>query len=442
MPGIRRTAATLPVRADDVEDRLRSNRNKLNAARAGLGAMALTVAACAGIGSGGPLPARASFSDYRSETLSQLQARRHFQLADKAAELAWNGPGEWLPALSRAGTKPEKGILLIHGLGDSPWSFHDLARQLAAQGFLVRTVLLPGHGTRPEDLLDVTLEDWQRVVREQAEVLRRDVGQVYLGGFSTGANLALEYAYAHPDVAGLVLFSPAFQSNSRYDWLTPLIGWIRPWLLEPDGRRPMQNAVRYMTVPTNGFAQFYRSSRAARLRLEQGAYDKPVFMAVAQHDSVLDTRYLLTVFQDRFTHPASRLIWYGQRPETTADSGRVLVRGDTLPQLRISQFSHMGLLFSPANPLYGEQGRLRICWNGQDELATRACERGETVWYSDWGYREAGKAHARLTFNPYFSWQGEVIAGVFAGADLRAGDRAPETQRMTRDDNGSSPQAM
>ena len=25
------------------------------------------------------------------------------------------------------------------------------------------------------------------------------------------------------------------------------------------------------------------------------------------------------------------------------------------------------------------------------------------MWYSDWGYREHGKVHARLTFNPYSS---------------------------------------
>lgn len=393
-----------------------SRRNRLTAVRAILATVALVIAACAGTGSGGPQPALARFEDYRRDTLAHLQARRHFQFADKDTELALNAPAEWRPALSRAGARPEKGILLIHGLGDSPWSFRDVAQQLAMQGFLVRTVLLPGHGTRPEDLLDVTLEDWQRVVEDQAVALRRDVAQVYLGGFSTGANLALDYAYAHADVAGLLLFSPALQSNSRYDWLTPLIGWVRPWLLEPDGRRPMQNAVRYMTVPTNGFAQFWRSSRAARQRLSERPYDKPVFMAVAQHDSVLDTGYLLAAFQTHFTHPASRLVWYGERPHGAGDSARVLVRSDALAPLRISQFSHMGLLFSAANPLYGEHGSLRICWNGQDELAMRACERGEPVWYSDWGYREAGKVHARLTFNPYFDWQGEVMAAVFGAA--------------------------
>lgn len=40
------------------------------------------------------------------------------------------------------------------------------------------------------------------------------------------------------------------------------------------------------------------------------------------------------------------------------------------------------------------------------------------MWYSDWGYREPGKMHARLTFNPYFTWQLGVIDEVLGKQDL------------------------
>ena len=362
-----------------------------------------------------PMP----FSAYQQATYAQLLAGRKFQTDEPQSELAWNSPQEWRPHEFDAGTKPTKGILLVHGLGDSPWSFNDVAKQLAMQGFLVRTVLLPGHGTHPEDLLEVTVEQWRQVVRSQAAALQRDVQQVFLGGFSTGANLVLEYAYANPDIAGLVLFSPGFRSSSSLDWLTPLVAWFRPWLLSPDGRMPMQNSVRYVMTPTNGFAQFYRSSRAAQGLLRSRPYEKPVFMVVSQHDSVLDTNYLLDVFQRRFVHPASRMVWYGDTPVGLTDTSRVLVRADRLPEMRISQFSHMGVLFSPANPLYGIEGSLRFCWNGQDQQSTQACRQGASVWYSDWGYREDGKVHARLTFNPYFDWQASVMADVLGNRGSR-----------------------
>ncbi|RAU44671.1 alpha/beta hydrolase [Pseudomonas sp. RIT412] len=351
---------------------------------------------------------QASFAEYRQQTVAWLQQHRDFQTRDHGAELEWNAPQEWRP-----NGVAKRGILLVHGLGDSPWSFHDVGQALADQGFLVRTVLLPGHGSKPSDMLDVTLEQWQQVVREQTAALQREVSTVYLGGFSTGANLVLDYAYDRSDIAGLVLFSPAFRPANTYAWLTQYIGWFRPWLASPsDGNRPMQTPVRYLNVPTNGFAQFYRSALLAQERLETRHYEKPVFVAITQHDSVLDTAYVLDSFNTRFSHPASRLIWYGASPAMTARTPRVKVRTDDLPAYRIAQFSHMGLMFSPQDPLYGKDGSQRICWNGQEAAAMQKCLDGEPVWYSDWGHREPGKVFARLTFNPYFDWQMGVLMGV------------------------------
>ncbi|WP_215396862.1 alpha/beta hydrolase [Rheinheimera oceanensis] len=357
--------------------------------------------------------AAVSFNDYQNETRKSMWQQRSFQLPDKEAELFWNAPRQWWPVNQPENIAPKRGILLVHGLGDSPWSFHDIARELAAQGFLVRTVLLPGHGTTPYDMLSATAEQWQNVVYQQARVLQDDVdGEIFLGGFSTGANLALEYAYRHPDVAGLVLFSPAFKTTSL-DWLAPVIAKVRPWLRSPEQGDAMQTPLRYLNVPANGFAQFYRTSVTAR-RLLDRPYNKPVFMVVAEHDSVLNTRYLLDVFQQRFVHAQSRLIWYGAKPDNLIDEKRIFIRTDKLPQERISQFSHMGLLFAPDNPLYGREGSQRICANGLNSTRRQACEQGAKVWYSDWGYSEDGKIHARLTFNPYFDWQNTVMATVLS----------------------------
>jgi esterase/lipase len=370
----------------------------------------LTLQACAS--SDVPL-GQASFAAYRQQTLEWLQANRTFQTDDHAAELSWNAPREWRPS-----GVAKRGILLVHGLGDSPFSFKDVGQTLAGQGFLVRTVLLPGHGSKPADMLDVTLKQWQQVVGEQTRIMESEVPAVYLGGFSTGANLVLDYAYEHPEIAGLVLFSPAFRPQNSYAWLTQYIGWFRPWLASPnDDVRPMQTPVRYLNVPTNGFAQFYRSALLAQDHLADRPYPNPVFIAITQHDSVLDTAYVLDAFNARFSHPASRLIWYGDTPATAAKTPRVLVRTDYLPQDHIAQFSHMGLMFSPNDPLYGKDGKQRICWNGQQAEDMHKCLNGEPVWYSDWGHREPGKVFARLTFNPYFEWQTGVMMGVLGSAD-------------------------
>lgn len=352
-----------------------------------------------------------SFATYRMETRFRVQSKRHFQAMDRDVELEWNLPSEWHPSTQRL---PKKGILLVHGLGDSPWSLRDQAKMLSLHGFLVRTLLLPGHGTCPEDLIDVSIDDWRSLVCEQARALDAEVDELYLGGFSTGANLVLEYAFEHPHVAGLLLLSPAIKASSSFVWLAPILSRIFPWPHTPKGH-PKQNPVRYFDIPTNGLSQFYKSSIRVRRLLNKSNYAKPVVMVVAEHDSVLNTKYLLRIFQCRFTHAASRLIWYGDSSPEMQDCFRILTRKDFMPALRISQFSHMGILYSPENSLYGANGNLRLCFNGQSIEAARACEQGATVWYSDWGYRETGKIHARLTFNPYFEWQSSIVVSVLGG---------------------------
>ena len=354
-----------------------------------------------------------SFAAYESDAFRRVTARRGGNGADELRLAGLNAPREWRPAGATRG-----GVLLVHGLGDSPWSFHDLAPELARQGFLVRSVLLPGHGTVPEEMLDVSLEDWRRTVTEQADLLRRDAGLVYLGGFSTGANLVLDQAYSTANVAGLLLFSPAFRSSVPLGWVTPLLRHVRPWLKGPDFAMD-SIPMRYSNVPTNGFAQFHRSSRLAQRHLASGRFDKPVLMVLAASDSVVDTDYAVEMFQDRFPHPASRLVWYGTPPQRTATDARVLTRPDSLPEWRISQFSHMGVLFAPDNSLYGRDGTLRLCHNGHDAKATQACQKGGEIWFSEWGYSEQGKVHARLTFNPYFAWQAGVMTEVLEAGIAR-----------------------
>lgn len=365
------------------------------------------------VGCTGQTPAQSSpdsFEHYRQQTLLNLERDRRFQNTDHGLELDWNAPREWLPQ-----TPNGRGVLLVHGLGDSPGSFTDIGAHLASRGYRVHTLLLPGHGTQPSDMLNVDIADWRRTVAQQIALMRQDVSQVYLGGFSTGANLVLENAMDDPAISGLLLFSPAFKARNRFDWLLPWLAHVKPWLRDPDGPRQQQTPLRYQNVPTNGFAQFYQTSAAVRSKLKAHTFDRPVLIVMAAHDSVVDVDFVRNTFVERFTHPASRMIWYGDLP-VQQQYPRLLVRSDHLPAERISQFSHMGLLFSPDNPQYGRKGNQPVCLNGQTDEDFQRCVAGEPVWYSDWGYREPGKVHARLTFNPYFDWQAKIMEQVLEAA--------------------------
>ena len=54
--------------------------------------------------------------------------------------------------------------LLVHGLSDSPYSMRALADTLYAQGYYVLALRLPGHGTVPAGLTDVSWRDWYAAV--------------------------------------------------------------------------------------------------------------------------------------------------------------------------------------------------------------------------------------------------------------------------------------
>ncbi|UYM17483.1 alpha/beta hydrolase [Endozoicomonas euniceicola] len=339
---------------------------------------------------------QSTFAQYINDTRTWLAANRAFITHNKTLELNSNSPFERLPA---SNTTAKKGILLVHGLGDSPYSFVDIAPVLAQQGFLVRTILLPGHGSKPADLIRIHREDWQAAVAHHAQLLASEVDELWLGGFSTGANLITSWALQQkPDtVKGMLLFSPGYKPNSSLVALSPALSYFKDWA-DID---QTSNYVRYDSLAVNGAGEYYKTSKAVRHDLEHNPVPFPVLITISENDSVIDAQNVLDLFESQFTHPQSQLVWYGSPPDT--EDTRVSVLDSFIPELNISNFSHMNALFAPANPYYGENGSYRMCDNGQTLQADEKCPKAENIWYSAWGYREKGKIHARLTWNPYFT---------------------------------------
>ena len=131
----------------------------------------------------------------------------------------WNRTFRLAPA---PGVAPRGAALLLHGLTDSPYSMRSIGEHLAAQGFEVVGLRLPGHGTAPSGLLSFRIEDMRAAVSLAARDLHARVpGQpLFLVGYSNGAALAVDYALAVldgaslPPPAGLVLISPAIGVSS------------------------------------------------------------------------------------------------------------------------------------------------------------------------------------------------------------------------------------
>ncbi|MFW6689917.1 alpha/beta hydrolase [Streptomyces sp. MAR4 CNX-425] len=103
----------------------------------------------------------------------------------------------------------ETGALVCHGFTGSPQSVRPWAEDLAARGLTVSMPLLPGHGTRWQDLQLTRWQDWYATVDRELRELSETCERVFLCGLSMGGALMLRLAARHGDaVAGVVAVNP------------------------------------------------------------------------------------------------------------------------------------------------------------------------------------------------------------------------------------------
>ncbi|MFE9421865.1 alpha/beta hydrolase [Kitasatospora sp. NPDC006697] len=121
------------------------------------------------------------------------------------------------------------GVLLCHGFTGSPQSLRPWAERLAAEGHTVALPLLPGHGTRWQDLQLTRWQDWYAVLSRELLKLSADCERVFVFGLSMGGGLALKLAAEHGDrVAGLVLVNPSVRSDDPATVLLPVLRHLVP----------------------------------------------------------------------------------------------------------------------------------------------------------------------------------------------------------------------
>ena len=125
-------------------------------------------------------------------------------------------PVNWNRSFVMPTEEPAVGVLLIHGLSDSPYSMRALAKKLHDSGAWVLGLRVPGHGTAPSGLVEVRWQDMEAAVKLAARHVKKAIGAkpFYLVGYSNGGALSVEYALSAlddtslPPPAGVVLLSP------------------------------------------------------------------------------------------------------------------------------------------------------------------------------------------------------------------------------------------
>ncbi|MEU7021011.1 alpha/beta fold hydrolase [Streptomyces sp. NPDC046203] len=146
----------------------------------------------------------------------------------------------------------EVGVLLCHGFTGSPQSMRPWAEFLAAQGLTVSLPLLPGHGTRWQDMQLTTWHDWYAEVERALLELTERCSRVFVMGLSMGGALTLRLAARHGDaVAGIVLVNPGNKVHGLAAKALPVVRHLVPSVagIASDIAKPGVDEVGYPRVP-------------------------------------------------------------------------------------------------------------------------------------------------------------------------------------------------
>ncbi len=348
---------------------------------------------------------RLSFAEYIAQSrdmLRKVRAANSVVNLNKAVE--GNSPFELEPSGNDTAGKEKKyrrGILLTHGLSDSPYFMRHLAAYFQSRGFRVMAVLLPGHGTRPGDMLDVTWQEWAKTVAWGTEKLAEEVDELYLGGYSAGGVLSIYQSLQDKRVRGLFLFAPALDITHKaaiaswhklLSWLFPRLKWLN---IEPD-----IDLYKYESFAVNTAAQMYALTHALADELERHELNIPIFTVASEDDKTVHTSAIIE-FMAGQKHPCNKFIIYTTDAKKVArDSAMDKIEwvNSVVAEQKILGSAHTAILVPFDDEHYGFDGEYVNC-----------------IHY----YPDDLEKYNECTHNPKECWQGEATEANIKAVTLR-----------------------
>ena len=237
-------------------------------------------------------------------------------------------PRNWNRTFELRQQAAKAGIVLLHGLSDSPYSMRSIGQQLHDSGFQVVGLRIPGHGTAPSALLKVKWQDFTAATRLAARYVREKIGPdkpLYFAGYSNGAALAVDYTLrallaegelSLPDL--LILISPAMQ-------VSPLAAYarIQRWISELPGMEklgwtdvvPEFDPFKYNSFPVYAGEQIYHltsrlASNLEKLNSDQRENFPPVLAFQSVVDATIPPRSIVDSLLDRTANTGAQLVLF------------------------------------------------------------------------------------------------------------------------------------
>ena len=185
-----------------------------------------------------------------------------------------------------SGVNKEIGVVLVHGYTGSPSSMRPWAEYLNQQGYTVRVPLLPGHGTKPEDLSEIKWQQWPEKIESELDELRKNCTKIFICGFSMGGGTTLHLATKHSDkITGIILVNPMIHLPFIGTKLAYLLSRIKKYRSSAgdDIKRPGVTQGGYEVMSTEGIYQILQMLKYTRANLHRVSVPMQLFHSVDDH---------------------------------------------------------------------------------------------------------------------------------------------------------------
>ena len=203
-------------------------------------------------------------------------------MAVETAPIGWMQ--DW--SATGSGKNARIGVLLIHGFTGSPAAMRPWGEFLLSKGYSVRIPLLPGHGTKQEDLNHVKWQEWPAKVQRELDELFKTCDQVFIAGLSMGGGTALYIAAQKNNrLSGLILVNPMI----HLAFVSPPIGYLLSRFQKfrtsvgNDIKRPGITEHGYDALPMRGIHQLLIMLKIARKNLNRITVPVQLFHSIEDH---------------------------------------------------------------------------------------------------------------------------------------------------------------